>query len=106
MFVYRNRSEPSKTLHCGKFIIGEETGQNLSITTKSFLPHNSLSILSVGVPAHVRILPPLRCRGSNGCRPSDVRACTPHASLGQPRHDASHGAVIAQEQLLLTPAIL
>ena len=34
--------------------------------------------------------------------PSDVRACTPHASLGQPRHDALHGAVIAQEQLLLT----
>ena len=100
----------SRVQHCtvGNSQLARKQGQNLSITTKPFLPHHSLSTLSIGVPAHLltvrnhyhRLCAAAAADVATG--PSDVRACTPHASLGQPRHDALHGAVVAQEHLLLT----
>src|SRR5580698_9464541 len=45
--------QAEQTLHCAKFVIARKPGQDISITTKPFLPHHSLSTLSIGVPAHL-----------------------------------------------------
>ena len=88
--------------------MARKQGQNLSTTTKPFLPHHSLSTLSVGVSAQLLTVRThyhhlgAAAAADVATGPSDVRACTPHASLGQPRHDALHRAVMAQEHLLLT----
>ena len=43
---YRNRGEPSTTLHCGKFAIGEETGAKPLNHDKTLPPTHIPSLLS------------------------------------------------------------